>query len=89
MKITIKHKKSRFQKDLSKITVLQDDLTVSLNGSYYVVDGKYYYYDTYGQVSLVASNPAEFKQYFIEVLCKKPSIVSRLLSYFKSKLIQE
>ncbi len=88
MKITIKYKKSRFQEDLSKITVLQDGLTMSLTGSYYVVDGKYYYYDTYGQVSLVASSEAKFKSYLIdEELCKQPSIVSRLLSYFKSKLI--
>ncbi len=88
MKITIKHKKSIFHQSISKVTVFQDGLTVSLDRSYYLKDGKYYYRDGFGQVSLVASSEAEFKQYFIsEVLRKQPSIVSRLLSYFKSKLI--
>ncbi len=85
MKITIKYKKSRFQKDVSKITVLQDGLAMSLDGSYYLVEGKYYYYDTYGQVSAIASNEVDFKQYLRDEVL--PSRLSKLLSYFKSKLI--
>ncbi len=84
MKITIKYKKSRFPKDLSKITVLQDGLAMSLDKPYYVINGKYYYRDGFGQVSLVASSEAEFKSYLIdEELCKQPSMLKTLLDYLK------
>ncbi len=66
MKITIKHNKSKCLKYFSKVTVLQDGLTVPLTGSYYVIDGEYCYRDTDGQVSVVASNEAEFKQYLLD-----------------------
>ncbi len=85
MKIAIKYKKSRFLESVSKVTVLQDGLTMSLNGSYYAVDGEYYYHHTPEQVSIVASNEDEFKSYLIDEVL--PSRLSKLLSYFKSKLI--
>ncbi len=84
MKITIKYKKSRFQKGVSKITVLQDGLAMSLDKSYYVVNGKYYSSDTGRQVSVVAYNENQFKSYLIDAeLCKHPSMVRILLDYLK------
>ncbi len=67
MNITIKYKESNCLKYFSKVTVLQDEVEISLTGSYYVIDGEYCYRDTDGQVSIVASNEAEFKQYLIDV----------------------
>ncbi len=78
MKITIKHKKSGFQKGISKVTVLQDEVEIPLTGYYYLVEGIYYYYVNLDQVSAIASNEAEFKQYLRDEVL--PSRLSKLLS---------
>ncbi len=63
MKTIIQYKKSKYLKDLSKITILQDGLEIPLNKSYYRVGDRYYHSDNNKQIYTVAFNEPEFKEY--------------------------
>ncbi len=57
---------SKNVKGASKVIVLQDDVELSLNKYYYILEGVFYYSSSEGWPIEVASSEAEFNQYLLD-----------------------
>ncbi len=57
---------SKNVKGASKVIVLQDDVELSLNKYYYILEGVFYYSSSEGWPIEVASSESEFKEYILD-----------------------